>query len=52
LAGVIQFLWLFFGVKVIEISEPFVKTVNGRQKFVPIAEMIFTELRGRVALRF
>ena len=41
---------LFFGVEVIEVAEELVEPVVGRQHVVEIAEMVLTELAGRVAL--
>ena len=41
----------FLGVQVIEIAEEFVEAVHGREKFVAIAEVVLSELAGRVAER-
>src|SRR5208282_5184168 len=41
----------FFGVKVIEIAEELVKSMHGRQEFIPIAEMVFAKLTGGIAER-
>ena len=51
LAGIVEFLRLFLGVEVIEVAEPFVEAVHGRQELVAVAEMVLAELAGRVALR-
>jgi len=42
---------LFLGVEVVEVAEELVETVYGRQVFVAVAEMVLTELAGRVTER-
>jgi hypothetical protein len=42
---------LFFRVEVIEIAEELIESVDGRQEFIPIAEMVLAELAGRIAER-
>ena len=42
---------LVLGIQVIEIAEELVEAVHGRQEIVAVAEMVFAELPGRVALR-
>jgi len=37
LAGIIELLRLLFGVQVVEVAEPFVEAVPGRQKLVAYA---------------
>ena len=51
LAGVVELLRLLFGVQVVEIAEPFVEAVHGRQELVAIAQVVLAELAGGVALR-
>jgi len=36
LAGVVEFLRLLFGIEVIEIAEPFIEPVLGRQEFIAV----------------
>jgi hypothetical protein len=48
---VIGSLRLFFGIQVIEISEKRVEAMLGRQEFVPVAQVVFAELAGRIAER-
>ena len=40
---------LFFGVQVIEIAIEFIETVDGRQEFISIAEVILAELAADIA---
>ena len=47
--GVFRF---FFGVEVVEIAEELIETVGGGEHVVAIAEMIFAELTGEIALGF
>ena len=35
----------------VKISEEFVKAVHGRQVFVPVAQVVFSELAGDVTVR-
>ena len=46
--GVVRILRLFFGVQVVEVAKELVEAVDARQKFVPVAEMVLTKLRGGV----
>ena len=46
---VIRQFRLLLGVQVVEIAVEFVEAVHGRQIFITVAEMVFAELRGRVA---
>src|SRR5205823_5097227 len=39
-------------VQVIQVAEEFVEAVDGGQELIEIAQVIFAELAGRVALRF
>ena len=50
--GVIGIFRLLFGIEVIEIAEKFVKSVHRGQELVLVAQMIFAELAGGVALGF
>ncbi len=43
---------LFFGVEVVQVSVELVKAVHGGQVLVSIAEVVFAELAGRIALGF
>ena len=43
---------VFHCIEVIEVAEEFVEAVNGGQELIEIAEVIFAELAGLVALRF
>jgi len=49
---VVFILWLFLGVEVVEVAEELVESVHGWQEFIAIAEVILSELTGRVPLRF
>src|SRR6185503_3444849 len=44
-------LRIFLGIKVIEIAVEFIEAMDGRQKFVAVAEVVFAELAGRIAKR-
>ena len=52
LAGIIEFLRLLLGIKVVQVSEPLVETVSRRQELVSVTQMVLAELCGGVALRF
>src|SRR6266702_727946 len=43
---------IFHRVEVIQIPEELVEPVDSGQEFIEIAQMIFTELAGFIALRF
>src|SRR5678815_2828 len=43
---------VFHRIEVIEVSEELVEAVDGRQEFIPVAEMVLAELARRVALSF
>jgi len=43
---------IFHRVEVVEVAEEFVEPVDGGQEFIEIAQVIFTELAGGIALRF
>src|SRR5437667_378498 len=43
---------IFHCIQVIEVAEELIEPVNGGQELIEIAEVIFAELAGRVALRF
>ena len=47
---IIGVLRLLLGIKVVEISKKFIKTVTGRQHIVSITEMVFSELAGDITL--
>jgi len=47
--GIVGQFRFFFRVQVIEIAEELVKSMHGRQKFIPIAQMVFAKLTGGVA---
>ena len=47
---VVLVLELFLGVEVIERAHELVEAVRGREVLVEVAEMVFAELRGHVAL--
>ena len=49
--GPVRALGLFFGIEVVEVAEELVKTMIGRQVFVAVAQVVFTELCRGVALR-
>ena len=51
LAGVVELLRLLLGIQVIEVAEPFVEAVHGRQELVAVAQVVLAELAGGVALR-
>ncbi len=42
---------VFHRVEVIEVAEELVEAVDGRQEFIPVAEVVLAELAGGVALR-
>ena len=44
-------LRLFLGIQVVEVAEELVEAVNGRQKLVPVAQMVLAELAGGIAQR-
>src|SRR5262245_43550431 len=48
---IVDVLRLLLRVEVIEVSVKLVKSMHGRQEFVAISKMIFTELPGGVAER-
>ena len=48
---IVHILGLFFGIEVVEIAEEFIEPVLGREKFIFVTEMIFSELSGRVTQR-
>ena len=48
--GIIRMLGLFLGIEVVEIAEEFVEAVVGGQMLVEVAQVIFAELAGHVAL--
>ena len=52
LPRIVEFLGFLFGIQVVEVAEPFVEAVRSRQEFVAIPQMVFPELRCRVADRF
>jgi hypothetical protein len=47
--GIVGQFRFFLGVQVIEIAEEFIEAVDGRQVFIPVAEMVLAELTGGVA---
>jgi hypothetical protein len=49
--GVIELFRLFFGVEVIQVAEPFVEPVTGRQELVAVPEMVLSKLRRSISLR-
>ena len=49
--GIVELFRLFFGVQVVEVAEPLVEAVHGRQELVAVAQVVLAELRGGVALR-
>src|SRR6185436_8632749 len=48
---IVGILRLVLGIQMVKIAEEFVEAVHGRQEFVAVAEMILSELSGRIALR-
>ena len=42
-------LRLFLGIEVVEVAEEFVEAVDGRQRFVAVADVVLAELAGGVA---
>jgi hypothetical protein len=46
---VIRVFRLFFGIQVIEIAKEFIETVRGRQEFIAIAKVVFTNSLARAA---
>ena len=51
LAGIVEFLGFLLCVAVIEVAEPFIEAMHGRQEFVAISETVLSELGGRISLR-
>ncbi len=51
LAGIVELFRFLFRVEVIEIAEPLIEAMDGRQKLVAVSQMIFPKLRGVVADR-
>jgi hypothetical protein len=47
---VVGILGFLFRVEVVEVPEEFVEAVNGRQIFIPVAQVVLANLRGGVAL--
>ena len=45
---IIEVLWFFLGVQVIEIAEELIEAMIGRQGVVPVAQVVLAELAGRV----
>ena len=45
LAGIVELLGLLFRVEVVEVAEPFVEAMHGRQELVAVAEVVLAELR-------
>src|SRR5438552_15960573 len=43
---------IFHRIEVIEVTKEFIEAVDGGQELIEIAQMIFAELAGGVALRF
>ena len=43
---------IFHGIQMIQVAEELIEAVDGGQEFVEIAEVIFAELAGGIALRF
>ena len=48
---IVRMFRLVLGIQMIEVAEELVEAVHGGQEFVAVAEMVFAELSGRVALR-
>src|SRR5215475_4104754 len=49
---IVDILRLFFGIEVVKIAKELIEAVLGREKFIFVAKMIFSELSGRVTQRF
>ena len=49
--GIVRVLRFLFGVQMIQVAEKFVEPVQGRQKLVPVSEMILAELTRHVTQR-
>jgi hypothetical protein len=46
---VVRGLRVLLGVQVVEVAEELVEPVHRREELVPVAEVVLTELPGRVA---
>ena len=46
----VRALGFFLGIEVVQVAEELVKTMVGRQVFVAVPQVVFTELRGGIAL--
>ena len=49
---IVRILWLFFCIKVVKIAKELIESMLGRKEFIFVAEMIFSELSGRVTQGF